>query len=383
MSLSPKEMIWQGIHICMKAECLRCEKVVIEDLKIGHATNSAYQIDLKAGTVFFNGDKSKLFFKWLGQPLVHSLKNPQDKEIKISKEVFKKCQRVVILNCIDYLYGHSLLKLLNAQRHLENYPNDDLVVIIPTFLRWMVPKGVAEIWTVDIPLKKSQYFYTSFNQFVCKELERFDEVYVSKAYSHPSQFDITEFTGISKHNFEQQNFRITFIWREDRLWSYHFLFRFFRKFRILEILMLLQNWKIRRLFKRMQTQLPSAKFTITGLGQKTNFPEWIEDFRVYKFDKNTEIEMCKVYSNSRLVIGIHGSNMLLPSAHAGMTIDIMPENRWGNFAQDILYHEKDPRLAAFKYRYLPFNTSINQLEKIASSMLLKYSEFISNMFEDR
>jgi len=37
--------------------------------------------------------------------------------------------------------------------------------------------------------------------------------------------------------------------------------------------------------------------------------------------------------------------MLLPSAHAGMTVSLMPSKRWGNFAEDILFTEKDVRLA--------------------------------------
>jgi len=47
---------------------------------------------------------------------------------------------------------------------------------------------------------------------------------------------------------------------------------------------------------------------------------------------------------------VHGSNMLLPSAHAGMTIDLMPDDRWGNFAQDISYQEDDVRMGSYRYR---------------------------------
>jgi len=75
--------------------------------------------------------------------------------------------------------------------------------------------------------------------------------------------------------------------------------------------------------------------------------------------------------------------MLLPSAHGGMTLDLMPKERWGNFAQDILYQENDSRLAAFKYRYLPLNTRIVDLAYIASNMILKSSEFNLSMTADK
>lgn len=377
--LKPDRILWQGMHICVNSECLSCNKTIIENLRVGHNVTRSCQIDLEKGAVWNSRDQKS----WLGEPLLQSLKNPQPEKIKIIKEVFKECKRVIILNCIDYLYGHCLLKLLNAQRHLDYHSEYGLVVIIPKFLRWMIPEGVAEIWTVDISLPNARYYYPSFNQFISKELERFDEVYLSKAHSHPSHFDISRFTGVPKHNFEREDFRITFIWREDRLWTNFLLFKISRRLSIgmPNPALWLQNWKVRRLLGKIRDKFPSAKFAVVGMGKKTRFPAWIEDLRVDKFDEKVEKEMCQVYSSSRLVIGIHGSNMLLPSAHAGMIIDLMPPKRWANLAQDILYQESDPRIAALRYRYVPFTTSITQLAEMVLWMPIKWSnwsEFVLN-----
>ena len=86
-------------------------------------------------------------------------------------------------------------------------------VIIQPFLRWMVPVGVVEVWTVDIPLREGIRYYSYFNQFVQAQLLRFTEVYLSEAYSHPSRFDITNFTRVKKHDFHQPDVLITFVWR--------------------------------------------------------------------------------------------------------------------------------------------------------------------------
>jgi hypothetical protein len=67
----------------------------------------------------------------------------------------------------------------------------------------MVPEGVAEVWTVPIYLKNGQNYYFNFAEFVEEETKRFDEIHVSEAHSHPSQFDITRFTRVPKHNFEK------------------------------------------------------------------------------------------------------------------------------------------------------------------------------------
>ncbi|MEG4235049.1 hypothetical protein QUA40_23525 [Microcoleus sp. Pol11C3] len=319
--------------------------------------------------------------EWLGKPLLNSLQNPQPDKLEIVKEIFKPCNRAIILNCIDHLYGHSLLKLLNAQKHLECNSECGLVVIVPNFLRWMVPDGVAEVWTVPISLKNGQNYYPSFAEFVEEETKRFDEVYVSEAHSHPSQFDITQFTRVPKHNFEEPETRITFIWREDRLLVNRLLFRVLRKLNLRQMALPMQNLKIQQLFEKIRLQVPEAKFAVAGLGTKTKFPEWIEDYRVDSFNEKIEKEICRFYSESRLVIGLHGSNMLLPSGHAGMTIDLIDE-RWGNFAQDVLYQERDPRMASFRYRFLPYQTKTDTLAFIAAVMVLNWSKFKSQMTAD-
>lgn len=377
--LKPLRILWQGIHVCVESECAGCCAEIVEDLKISHAIHSPYQVDLEKGMIFGN----KLTEDWLGRPLIESLRNPQRDEICITKEVFKPYKRVVILNCIDFLYGHCLLKLLNAQRHLEHHLDYGLVVIVPKFIRWMVPEGTAEIWTVDIPLENSQLYYLGFDKFVTEESSRFDQIYVSEAYSHPGKFDITEFTGVPKHSFCLEKFNILFVWREDRIWCNLLLFRILRKLKLLSFALYLQNLKVRKLFKIMKSRVPSTKFAIAGLGTNTKFPDWIEDLRINKFDEQTERKACQIYSESRLVIGVHGSNMLLPSGHAGMTIDLMPTERWGNFAQDILYHESDARLASFRYRYVPLETSIAVVAQIASNMVIGYSDFKQSMTADK
>ena len=373
------KIVWQGIHICTHFKCIKCSALIIEDLGVGHSITFPYQIDLEKGVIF----GSEVARKWLGKPLLHSLQHPCENKIQIFKEVFSTHKNVVLLNCIDYLYGHCLLKLLNAQSHLEHHSNYGLIVIVPAFMRWMVPEGVAEIWTVNISLKHSQYYYTELHKFISKELLRFDEVYISQAHSHPSNFDIEKLTRVSRHKFNSEDFYITFIWREDRAWFSFLIAKLMELVNFMHFILIFQNLKVRRLFKKIHSTVPHAKFAVVGLGKKTGFPKWVEDFRVDKFDEKSEREACQIYSKSLLVIGVHGSSMLLPSGHAGMTIDLMPTRRWANLGQDILYQEDDPRLASFRYRYLPIQTGVTEIAKIASNMILGFSRFKSIMTTDK
>ena len=376
--LKPVKVLWQGTHVCVVSESPDGGEI-IDELRIGHAAKTAYSINLAQGKTF--GD-DKYAEEFLAKPLLNSLQNPQAEQLEISQEIFKSYDRVIILNCVDYLYGHSLLKLLNAQRHLESNPDLGLIVIVQKFLRWMVPDGVAEVWTVPISLKNGQDYYPSFAEFVEKQSQRFEEIYLSEAYSHPSRFDITKFTRVPKHSFnDREKVQITFIWREDRLLVNSFLFLVLRKLKLLQIALAIQNWKVQQLFEKIRSKLPEAKFVVAGLGTKTKFPKWIEDCRVERFNETTEKETCQIYSESRLVMGLHGSNMLLPSGLAGMTLDLI-ETRWGNFAQDVLYQETNPRLASFRYRYLPSQVSPDILANIAAQMIETQSDFYFHMTAD-
>jgi hypothetical protein len=73
--------------------------------------------------------------------------------------------------------------------------------------------------------------------------------------------------------------------------------------------------------------------------------------------------------------------MLLPSGHAGMTIDLI-EERWGNFAQDIIYQEINQKMASFRYRFLPSQTNTDTLVFIAAVMVVTLEEFKSYMTAD-
>lgn len=375
--LSPDHLLWQGIHVCAVARCRSCGAEIVGDLPVGEALDFPYQVDRKRGLLFGSAPARN----WLGDPFLRSMLHPEeDPEIGLEIEVRERRPKVVILNCIDFLYGHSLLKLLNAARHLRETPELGLVLILPRFLRWMVPPGVSEVWLVDIPLSRARGFHPRLDRLIQAECARFEEVYVSRARSHPRGFDLTAFTGVPKHDFGAPRFRVTFIWREDRVWcGGPPATGLMRRCGVQRLLLGWQNHKVRRLFEELRRTLPDALFTVAGLGTRTDFPRWIEDRRAARFDEETERRTCQIYSESRLVVGVHGSSMLLPSGHAGLTIDLMPDDRWGNFGQDILYQEQDVRLSPFRYRFLPIGSDIPVVARCAIAQISGYDYFRRQM----
>jgi len=377
-SLLTQKLLWQGIHICAETHCNNCEKDFISDLPVGHGVHASFNVAKDSYELY--GERSR---EWLGVPFQKSLRKPSSKPVELTIEKKRAVSGdVVILNCIDYLYGHSLLKLLNASRHINAKQN--LVVIVPAFLKWCIPEDVSEIWSVNISLKDSQEFYPDLDKKIKREIERFNTVYVSKALAHPKDFDVLDYTKVSKGNKLPEDKRcILFVWREDRLWNNgNIPYRVARRFKIKTPFLWLQRSKIVSLFRQIEKGYKDVEFVVAGLGKTGSFPGWISDQRVEKFNEANESALCKIYAQTDVVIGVHGSNMLLPSGHANMTIDIMPKGRWRNFAQDILYQENDCRMASYRYRYIPIETSINTIAHIAVVMMVGFENYQQGIFKD-
>ncbi len=370
-------LCWQGIHV--GAVCKDCENrlKIFRDLPVGHSAHWAYEADLQSKQM--TGPDG---VKWLSQPLFESLLNPSPDEIPVKREIIRSTRDVIILNCLDMMYGHCLLKLLNASRHLEDNPERGLVVLIPSFLRWLVPDGVAEIWSIPLGLKAMKNFYPAIDRQIDTFCEDYDSIWLSEAFSHPSRFQISDYTRISPHNFKQERDLITFIWREDRLWLPPYPAKKLRKAGLQSWAFAWQRRKVVKLFRKIRQHFPKTRFAVAGLGTACHFPEWIEDHRTDRFDEALEKRTAQLYADSRIVIGVHGSNMLLPSALAGMTLDLIPDDKWNNHPQDTLPRSHDARVGAFLYRFIPSSCSLNSTVSVVVSILFNYRRLPSYFCED-
>ncbi|MBW2312905.1 MAG: hypothetical protein JRH10_01845 [Deltaproteobacteria bacterium] len=347
------------------------------DLPVSHARHDPYTIDVTSWAWHGSGRGAA----WLAEPFVEALRSPAADAPSLQIERMQECAEVVVLNCLDFLYGHVLLKLLNAEAHLLN-GGPGLVVVIPRSFRWLVPDGVAEVWSVDLPLRRGQHHFPALDAAIEAELGRFETVWLSEARSHPRLRDIRRFTRTEPHDFSGANPRITFVWRDDRpWWPWWVPGRFFRNRGVRKVGAWVQTARMVRLMRCVRRRLPEATCTVAGIGRKTRVPDWIEDRRVARPDDEAERGLCQVYSESRVVVGVHGSNMLLPSAHAGVSIDLMPADRWGNLAQDVLYQETDPRMASFRYRFLPIGVGIAELAGIIDRAASGSNAFRHRMVE--
>lgn len=370
--LKNTDVVWQGVHVCVNTTCETCNIHYISDLPVAHAIDSQYHINLSDGTLY----GVPLRRAWFGEPLQVSLLKPSTETVQLQVYSLGKVEsEVVVLNCIDYIFGHSLLKLLNASRHKNS--GKSIIVIVPKSLVWLVPKYVVEIWQVDISFAESKQYFKSLDNQIRKEVKRFKHVYVSKAFGHPRYYNIEEYTGVKvQTDLQKEKTEILYIWREDRPWiGSELLVKIFTRSKIGNFLVYVQKAKVLALFYTLKRYLPKAEFCVAGLGLRCSFPNWIQDMRVDHFSPKIEMDLCKKYAQSTVVVGVLGSNMLLPSAYSTIVVDLIPGARWSNITQDVLWSDQDARVVSYKYRFLPINISIIDVARMIKETVISIAEF--------
>jgi hypothetical protein len=383
------EYLWQGLHICEKLNCVRCNKTIINSLPVNQAGLEQYTFSPDSDTISDIAG-NQVAENWYSSKL-RSFAHPITENVELEIEIISKSDEVLILNTVDYIYGHSLLFLLNLQRIIRTEKNLGIIVIIQPMLRWLLPKhGIAEIWTVKLGFKNISSFYPDLSNKINSELSRFKKVLLSKGYVLPTNenIEMEKFSGIKPYDFRNAHdkIRITFIWREDadRIWIRNiFLLKGFKKLGLSKLLFPIQYLRVVFLLKMLKKNLKNnIILTVAGLGKYGKMPSFIDDQRILDFNEENERKLCCVYSESVLVIGVHGSSMILPSAHAGMAISLMPSKRWGNFAEDILFVESDIRLASFQRRVIPLNLCIYDICEIAFDMITGRDYFIKKFIHN-
>jgi len=390
VSIEVKGWYIPGMRNLADLECPQCERAFYGDLPAGHGLY--YPMLIEQATCIVHDQHG---VTWFANSLRDSYGNRVNSPVEFIVEEFRPLKQPILLNCLDKLYGHCLLKLLNAQYYLDHHPNFDLVILVPRFLRWMVPDGVAAVWMVDFPLRKG----AQWNDWLAAEMKRRIELlkmcWLSVAFSHPhpEDFDIERFTEVHPFSVDEWDKRlerpsVTFIWREDRVWGmsnpYEHLQgltqRLKHRFGRVRDQLDEQKQRVVVLANALREAFPEIDFAVVGLGRPGGLTPWITDMRTTKINERIERAWCERYAQSHIVIGVHGSNMLLPSAHAGAVVELVPKERWGNLIQDILIPAGDIQETMFRHVFLPLNSSPSVVAR-GSASLLRYVPFVQLNFK--
>ncbi|MCH6236495.1 hypothetical protein [Cognataquiflexum rubidum] len=332
---------------------------------------------------------------WLAEPLIQSLIQKDAKVFKIEKQVNREFDKVVIVNCLDSCFGHIFSKVWNTYTLIENKPDWGIIAIIPERCKWLLPEDIAEVWSVSIGLKQCDQTIGGLDEFVKDQLSRFEKISFSRTYTH---LDHTKYIDMGKvlkiPRFNLGNFlttapQITFVLREDRFWlNSHlmdFLYKASRKFKVEKLIFPLLLWRQRQLVnqtgKMIFDSVPNAKLSCTGLGTSGKFLDLMDDHRVDHILSETEIRWNAIYSKSHLVIGVHGSHMLIPSALAAGFVNIVPRYKIEHLVEDTVLPYTN-RMLQFLGRFLDEFSSPKLVSKHISSMVKDFDYVNRNLEQE-
>ena len=383
---SERSIFFQGIHVLMKCSCKRCQLSFYHTLPIGHAIEFPIAFSSKGDRSWYNARAEV----WLAKPLIKSIVSSQGKGATFKIETFENTGEAIILNCLDSCFGHVFAKLLNVEALMKNHPDKGIVVLVPANCAWLVPEGVAETWTVQTPLKNMDDQVKGLDDFIKNQLKRFQKVWLSKAYPFIDYQSVSMKKFVKQERFSLVDYskttNITFILRQDRFWHNSrimgFLFKVFVKLKILKQMSFIfigrQNGLVRRTIKQIKKEYPSASFSVSGLGMEGRFRQYVADQRTNSITPEVEKKWNELYSKSNIVIGVHGSSMLIPTALAAGFINLVPRYKIPHLAEDTALPYKN-RYLSFLGRYLDEYSTPDLIAQHAISMISDFPSLFKNI----
>ncbi|KEO74612.1 hypothetical protein [Anditalea andensis] len=389
-SVSSGKLFFQGMHILREEMCEGCGLDYFATIPIGHDAHFPTQFSKDYQFVSYV-PRAK---DWLAMPLIEGMKEMSARKVTFTLTSRQLHKEVVIVNCLDNCFGHVFTKLWNTYSLMDNKQDVRVIVLIPSQFRWLLPEGVDEAWLVHLPLKLCHIRIQNLDKWIKDQLLRFNRVFLCETYTHLDQslyVDVEKMLRISR--FELSTFSskrpcITFVLREDRFWHGSKLlsivinaFTKIGKIKTLKFFLVSrQNDLINRTAKNILDKIPHAHIFATGLGKTGKLWTKITDLRVFEISYETEQKWNSTYAKSHLVIGIHGSNMLIPSGLAAGFIEILPRHKLDHIGEDTLLPYTN-RFLHFLGRYIDEYATPKLAALHAVSMIRHFPYFYKNTIQ--
>lgn len=378
--------------IVVDAFCSACSRVFAYDWPAGHALLHPVLVDRTTGAVPSSGSD------WYLRRFVRCLES-EESPASVELTVSGACRdggTAIVVNCLDFVYSHVLLKLLSAAKHLQESPEEDVVVIVPKLLTWLVPCG-AVVVEVDLPLSQGGEWVEGLDATVEEVVSPSRSVRISPAVSQPdvTPLDLTllghDLTPTPDSHNGAEPLQVGFCLRDDRLWLgpprlwIRAARRLLPPHQAHALLLHRQHLAYARLAHRVRERHPEARFVAFGIGQPRGLPDYVEDLRTPE-PVREELPWLDHYRRCRVVVGIHGANLLLPSLLAGAIVDLLPTFKLPNINQDLLIPREanaEPKLSLFRYRIVPEECSPDSVAAITLSVIDDAAFHYRNMIENR
>lgn len=375
------EVQYLGLHFLVKYQCRSCGTHFFKTLPQGHG--SIFPIVFSKDQKYIVHDpKAK---GWLSEPLFRSIYSEQfQTEASIERVVFKNHEKMILVNCLDTCYGHVFYKVVSILYYLQHYPAYGVVAILPKSVSWLCPNEVAEQWLVDLPVRDLGRKILNFDAHIKEVISKFQQTYLATQYMNPDfeKIDFGKMLHQDKFDLDTYNekpYVVTFVLREDRFWFANRFDRFLwkvcltlragRQFR--GYFVLKQNWRVNRLAKSLKRRFPDAVIYATGIGKTGKLSGIIKDEREPLGEIDPMQKWSPIYALSHVVVGTHGSHLLVPTALSAGFVEICTEDKICHISEEIAMI-RPPKYMHFLGRFVEETCSVKLLNKHLSHMLADF-----------
>jgi FkbM family methyltransferase len=322
-----------GWRAVVEGTCGACGHRFVQDLPNGHALVYPTTLDLTTGDVV---DPAGAV--WFSSQLRAAWARPNGDPVAVERRGEAQNASAILANCLDPVYGHGLLKLLGVQRELERAESAAVVALVPAALAPIVPEAVDETWIVHGPVPRLRHWLLGLEERIASELDRFETCRLAalSPHPHPTTFDLESFVGhIDPKASGSPSVLLSL--RPDRRWG-----------RDQEQ----QMANVAELVARLSAALPTVGVAAVGAAQPGDLPASVDDRRVAHPTEEDERDWIARMRAADLVVGVHGSNLVLASGLARAVVELVPAERYSNYLQATLVTERDPILALDRHRAL-------------------------------
>ncbi len=324
------------------------------------------------------------FRNWLTEPFRQSFSREccSQAEYQVIARHSAPDDSVVLLNCLDACYGHALYKLFNVSR-LKSCREKVAVIIHPN-LQHLVPDYVHEIWLVKTAVGNQDNYLEGFHEFIDQELSSYKHIELLEADMSVDLGEVSmdDFTKVKPFRFERfaegAPYQVCLLLRDDRFWLSspmdQWLYLVWRKFD-LSVLKRFLQLKERRNYYRMikaVNQVINVNWLAIGIEKSIHYAMVDDQRMTYQEFTQKEVEWCIHYSNSHVSIGVHGSNMLIPSYLSGAFISLVPKFKIPNYSEDFIPRKEPSQRMLFTARNVPASIRPSELARHIISLVQGY-----------
>lgn len=329
---------WRNLYDC---SCNKCKSNFLIDMPIFSGIPYPSVYDKDKNEIVNDVDQ------WWGKPLEKILSRTLKDNVISDIKNNKNNNKVIIFNLLDFVFGHSFMRLERLTYYIDNqdFKEYDLLVLIPFQLRYLIKNFEKKLSIIEIKLSFPQYryFYTSINEQVNNIIEKYNSVYCEMLKYPQQEFLKLEILNLPINKWVEDIKKVVIVYRKDRTIGVtnRAQYKFYKK--------------LIYLMKKIDIEI-----FIIGDKDKYSFKE-IHDLRIIKFDKNTD-ELWNETCSGAITIGVHGSNMLIPSLCSAYNIEFVTYDKLYNFGQATAFLETlNQQETIQKYRYIYGNDYLTDI----------------------